>query len=622
MCELNPAIYRICSLKNSSHNTFNMSDMASGTGFMLTPDALITEPNLIITNAHVVANSSHIYIQSPLCQKTNLGVECISICHDYDLALLRLTSDASARLHSILLSKNMLNNGDFPSLSLKIHESVDFNLQNNKNRVTAIGYPLGVFQQKICHGFLSGTAHVNGVNGKNMLLQITTAINPGNSGGPLLNPSGEAIGITSSQYTNSQLTNFAIPTRQIQNCWKYLYVNQPTKLTMDQLNQILSQMYPDQVKNQSEQHNETKVRQILSNYDNADQQNLFKNFKVFASRFDDYKLFDGGLNKFIDNCVFETNSLRLVNHDLFDVIFHHVVNNDIGRAQKLIQTTNPPNQVPNKDVRGLLLQAQNTTKIVAAPLVGLYYHTTTGAHTSKYYLKNCDVQPIETMGNGVILHKVVKNTILHDVGCKVGDFVYQVNDESLNEFGNVYRKNGKQYSLRDVVSRIPWGEECTFDVLRLNEGVKKITFALEPPKSLPPIRMIHPMEQNELNQKANIHGIVLTTLRLNHVKQFSPLNPELMKYAVDVDMRNQFKLIIQQISPECVGFTHEILTPGLIVDSINENKVAPSWNEFVEQVKEIQQKELEVQKKLRSNEKCNYTFTLKTSCNKLFVVSI
>jgi S1-C subfamily serine protease len=47
------------------------------------------------------------------------------------------------------------------------------------------------------------------------IIQTSTAINPGNSGGPLLDYSGEVVGITTADISNSQGLGFAIPSDTI-----------------------------------------------------------------------------------------------------------------------------------------------------------------------------------------------------------------------------------------------------------------------------------------------------------------------------------------------------------------------------------------------------------------------
>ena len=83
----------------------------------------------------------------------------------------------------------------------------------------AIGDPLGNFENTVTTGVVSGLGRqiqaggATDVSGEqlNNLIQTDAAINPGNSGGPLLNSSGEVIGINTAVAGSAQGIGFAIP---------------------------------------------------------------------------------------------------------------------------------------------------------------------------------------------------------------------------------------------------------------------------------------------------------------------------------------------------------------------------------------------------------------------------
>ena len=60
--------------------------------------------------------------------------------------------------------------------------------------VLAIGNPFG-FEETVTEGIISSKGRPNRVDSFGDYLQTDAAINPGNSGGPLINLSGEVIGI-------------------------------------------------------------------------------------------------------------------------------------------------------------------------------------------------------------------------------------------------------------------------------------------------------------------------------------------------------------------------------------------------------------------------------------------
>ncbi len=84
--------------------------------------------------------------------------------------------------------------------------------------VLAIGNPLGVeFQRSTTKGIISGLNRTLTFeeNGETIfmedLIQTDASINSGNSGGPLINESGEVIGINTVKITSAEGIGFAVP---------------------------------------------------------------------------------------------------------------------------------------------------------------------------------------------------------------------------------------------------------------------------------------------------------------------------------------------------------------------------------------------------------------------------
>lgn len=79
----------------------------------------------------------------------------------------------------------------------------------------AIGNPLGLeFQRTVTSGVISGLNRSIQINQANIiedLIQTDASINPGNSGGPLLNKSGEVIGINTVKIKTGEGLGFSIP---------------------------------------------------------------------------------------------------------------------------------------------------------------------------------------------------------------------------------------------------------------------------------------------------------------------------------------------------------------------------------------------------------------------------
>lgn len=84
-------------------------------------------------------------------------------------------------------------------------------------KVVAIGNSLGQYQNTVTSGIISGTGRpISAYAGDQVehltdLIQTDAAINPGNSGGPLLNLSGQVLGINTAIVEDAQGIGFAIP---------------------------------------------------------------------------------------------------------------------------------------------------------------------------------------------------------------------------------------------------------------------------------------------------------------------------------------------------------------------------------------------------------------------------
>lgn len=98
------------------------------------------------------------------------------------------------------------------------------------DRVVAIGNALGQFQNTVTSGIVSGfgrsvqagSGSTSSVDSENLqdLIQTDAAINEGNSGGPLVNMSGQVIGINTAIASGSQNIGFAIPINDVQGLIK------------------------------------------------------------------------------------------------------------------------------------------------------------------------------------------------------------------------------------------------------------------------------------------------------------------------------------------------------------------------------------------------------------------
>jgi S1-C subfamily serine protease len=162
---------------------------ATGSGFVIDTDGHI------LTNNHVVAGAQSIHVKLGR-SNTSYSAQIIGRDPATDLALLKISASSSA-LHPLTL-------GDSSTVQVG-------------DPMVAIGNPFGL-DQTATTGIVSALQRqIQAPNGFAIsnVIQTDASINPGNSGGPLIDASGDVIGITSQIETagggGSVGIGFAIP---------------------------------------------------------------------------------------------------------------------------------------------------------------------------------------------------------------------------------------------------------------------------------------------------------------------------------------------------------------------------------------------------------------------------
>jgi S1-C subfamily serine protease len=135
---------------------------ARGSGFFATPDT-------VVTNAHVVEGNSSVTLK--MSDGSSVQARVVRSEPTVDLAIVRVTTPRAGQATLPLASIATARAGQ---------------------EVIAIGSPLGLLQNTVTRGIVSGIRNAGGV----MLIQTDAAINRGNSGGPLLDRYGRVIGVT------------------------------------------------------------------------------------------------------------------------------------------------------------------------------------------------------------------------------------------------------------------------------------------------------------------------------------------------------------------------------------------------------------------------------------------
>ena len=192
--KVSPAVVSIV-IKTVDFSVFSGPSLAEsgiGTGF------IVDKNGLIVTNSHVVDNDAGDY-SVILKDGTTYPVEKIHLDTQNDFAIL----EVSAR--------------DLPTVDFGDSDALKVG-----QKAIAIGNALGQFQNTVTVGVVSGLGRSITAFGPfgdektySSVIQTDAAINPGNSGGPLLNISGQVIGINVATSSRAENVSFAIPVNDL-----------------------------------------------------------------------------------------------------------------------------------------------------------------------------------------------------------------------------------------------------------------------------------------------------------------------------------------------------------------------------------------------------------------------
>ncbi|MDR3643163.1 MAG: trypsin-like peptidase domain-containing protein [Candidatus Doudnabacteria bacterium] len=170
----------------------NVQEVGAGSGFFVSADGLI------LTNKHVVSDLTASYTVI-----TSDGKK-------YDAKVV-----AQDPVNDLAIVKIGIQNAPY----LKLADSSRLQVGQH---VIAIGNSLGQYQNTVTSGIVSGIGRSitagsdTGSEDLSGVIQTDAAINPGNSGGPLLDITGQVIGMNTAIDQQGQLVGFAIPSNEVQ----------------------------------------------------------------------------------------------------------------------------------------------------------------------------------------------------------------------------------------------------------------------------------------------------------------------------------------------------------------------------------------------------------------------
>lgn len=170
--------------------------MGQGSGFVFKTDkGLLSDTAYILTNNHVVENADKIRVQ-------------FKDGREFDASITGRDPQSDVAVIEIKAS-------GMPALPLANSAKLDVG-----EWVVAIGNPFGL-SHTLTVGVVSAKGRTSvGINDYEDFIQTDAAINPGNSGGPLVNLSGEVVGMNTAIFSRSggyMGIGFAIPSNLVRN---------------------------------------------------------------------------------------------------------------------------------------------------------------------------------------------------------------------------------------------------------------------------------------------------------------------------------------------------------------------------------------------------------------------
>ena len=185
-----PSVVGITTTTVSSDNMFSMPTESTGVG-----TGIIVDSNgYILTNSHVISDGKAKSVNVLFNDGSSIDGQVLWYDSQLDLAIVKVNKTG--------LTPAELGDSDKVSIG-------DISI--------AIGNPLGLeLQRTVTQGIISGLDRTITTENATMtgLIQTDASINSGNSGGPLLNESGQVIGINTAKTSEGESLGFAIPINQ------------------------------------------------------------------------------------------------------------------------------------------------------------------------------------------------------------------------------------------------------------------------------------------------------------------------------------------------------------------------------------------------------------------------
>ncbi len=593
-----PEVVRII----AAHVEGPMGGKAIGTGFFLKVDnKLVHEEGLLLTNAHVVTNAPVVKIMTTYIEHQALPVTVVSVCHDRDLALLKVEPQVQQWLKRTLHDRYELDH--IPAL-----EFADSDRLRTGMEVHAVGHPLGLVDQQFTTGKYQGCVHLNheirGLSG--------ALINGGNSGGPTLvsveHKEQRAVEglhyFIPSKYKVIGINTFKLTGENVDGENGFIHAN-TVKITFPTLSKPLDLRYEKEAKIMSmlktiSTQNPQSVQSLVNHLNEKECETMkmsgiesawtARNIggivggkpRTFASWMGRHVFRPGTAHMHVGGPEMLCKVLEFASTKDWDGLLEWKSSRRWGAVRA--QMTSDSQETMPAVIR--ILPPPPTH--VHSPQVGITSQPIFTSDLLVHYKCPKLASGEWAATGGVLVNNVAPNSLYAQAGGKEGDIVYAFHNESvaasLSPGGTWYSKTRDlPMSVIDLCNDTPIGENIILKVLRQNEGLMDIEFANREPsyKELPHVRQTYQFcdeGRYEAKQRAQVQGIMFAPLRLQHVGAF-----KLLDHMAE-SRRYDFKVVIEGVSPESPAYATDAIHAGAIVTHINDSAIESDWESVVKQL--------------------------------------